>query len=391
MKENSVIIIGAGIAGSSLSYFLGKKQWDICLIDKEKPGNLNIYGNPAVAVYPSFMINNLSYNRLMSLSIKHTWNLLNSLDLESEECQMCGAIDLYDTEEGKKRNSLIHKRSPETNELYRLYNAKKIENLYGIKKKIGFYYELGGWVSPLAVCEKLTRKKNIKKFFGTKVLKINKLYNGWEVLTNNQKFHAKNIVLSSAINIKKFEASKHLSVDASRGQVNWVKHNNKSNTLLALNGYHIPNVGSKSIIGSTYSLNNTNKSISSIDFKKNIKTFTSLSSSSERNHISPNDGWVGFRACSYDRNPYVGKLLDQNRLPLDESVNIDDLSWVDGLYVNTCYNSRGFSFAPYASSCLSELMNDNLTDNGRMTLNYLNPERRFLKSIGLRKKLATKF
>jgi len=391
MKENSVIIIGAGIAGSSLAYYLNKKKWDICLIDKEKPGNLNIYGNPAVAVYPSFMLNNLSYNKLMSLSIKHTWSLLNTLKFSSEECQMCGAIDLYDGDEGEKRNSIIRKRSPETKELYKLYNAKKIESLCGIKKKVGFYYKLGGWVSPLALCVNLTKNKAIKKNFDTKVLKINKLLNGWEVLTNNQKLYAKNIVLSSAIDIKNFEDSKHLSVHSSRGQVNWVKHNNKSNTLLALNGYHIPNVGSKSIIGSTYSLDNTNKFISSLDFKKNIKTFTSLSSGLEPDSMKPDDGWVGFRACSYDRNPYVGKLLDQNRLPQDERVNIDELSWVDGLYVNSCYNSRGFSFATYTSSCLSNLMNDDLSNNEKITLNYLNPERRFLKSIGLKKKLAAKF
>ena len=56
-----------------------------------------------------------------------------------------------------------------------------------------------------------------------------------------------------------------------------------------------------------------------------------------------------------------------------------------GLYINACYGSRGFSFAPLSSLSLANLMDQSLNSDDKFLLGYLNPERRFFRGMGLKK------
>ena len=73
VKEKSVIIVGAGIAGSCTAYHLNQAGWDTTLIDEKKENQMQIYLNPAICVYPKIMLNDSRFNELMNLSIKYVW------------------------------------------------------------------------------------------------------------------------------------------------------------------------------------------------------------------------------------------------------------------------------------------------------------------------------
>jgi glycine/D-amino acid oxidase-like deaminating enzyme len=66
-------------------------------------------------------------------------------------------------------------------------------------------------------------------------------------------------------------------------------------------------------------------------------------------------------------------------------VNPDNLPWLEDFYVASGFGSRGMTFAPYCAFVLSNLINKNLSQEDKETLNYTNPERYRLKKMSLKK------
>ena len=99
------------------------------------------------------------------------------------------------------------------------------------------------------------------------------------------------------------------------------------------------------------------------------------------------ENWVGQRAASFDKKPYVGRVLKtRDGLISPIKYSVEDLDWYEGLFINTCYGSRGFSFAPLASLSLAKFITGNLNNEDKFILNYLNPERQYFKKQGIKKK-----
>jgi tRNA 5-methylaminomethyl-2-thiouridine biosynthesis bifunctional protein len=97
---------------------------------------------------------------------------------------------------------------------------------------------------------------------------------------------------------------------------------------------------------------------------------------------------VAWRASTKDRKPYVGRIFNNQifeKMRIRELAQADRLPWLENLYISSGFGSRGFTFAPYCSSVLANLINDNLSLEDKKTLNYTNPERYRLKKMSLKK------
>ena len=68
-----------------------------------------------------------------------------------------------------------------------------------------------------------------------------------------------------------------------------------------------------------------------------------------------------------------------------ELTKAHQLPWLKNLYIASGFGSRGFTWAPYCTSVLANLINDNLSQEDKKTLNYTNPERYRLKKMSLKK------
>ena len=123
------------------------------------------------------------------------------------------------------------------------------------------------------------------------------------------------------------------------------------------------------------------------DFKKNLKAYQRLTGNQLNQKCLPNNGWVGWRAISPDRNPYVGQVLNTSKELTKNPKSLNDLNWHPNLFVNTGYGSRGYTLAPFVSKCLASKIDASQTAEEEDILNYLNPCRGSLKKLGLRKKI----
>ena len=123
------------------------------------------------------------------------------------------------------------------------------------------------------------------------------------------------------------------------------------------------------------------------DFEKNLKTYRKLSGNEIEKNDTSNTGWVGWRAVTPDRIPYVGQVLKESKELNKIPRSIKDLKWHPNLFINTGYGSRGYTLAPFISKCLASMIDESQTPDEQNILNYLNPSRNSIKKAGLRKKM----
>ena len=84
--------------------------------------------------------------------------------------------------------------------------------------------------------------------------------------------------------------------------------------------------------------------------------------------------WSGDRYTTKQRRPYVGKMLRQVN-------NQIEFKWYDNIFINTFYGSKGFSFAPFLSELLIDLMLNQTKNEDVKFLNYLNPYQNNIKGL----------
>jgi tRNA 5-methylaminomethyl-2-thiouridine biosynthesis bifunctional protein len=155
-------------------------------------------------------------------------------------------------------------------------------------------------------------------------------------------------------------------------------------------GYLIPMDKDKHFFGATYAMNDFDKNVRTRDTKKNIASIMRIHHDFYNHCLSQQSisGRVSWRASSKDRKPFVGRIFDNQllkKMRVRELARADHFPWLKNLYIASGFGSRGFTFAPYCSYVLTNLINDNLSREDKKTLNYTNPERYRLKKMSLKK------
>jgi tRNA 5-methylaminomethyl-2-thiouridine biosynthesis bifunctional protein len=137
-------------------------------------------------------------------------------------------------------------------------------------------------------------------------------------------------------------------------------------------------------------MNDLDKDLRISDTKKNIASIKKIHREFY-NHCEAQEsihGRVAWRASTRDRKPYVGRVFDNQllgKMRVRELARANQLPWLKDLYIASGFGSRGFTFAPYCTSVLANLINNNLSQEDKKTLNYTNPERYRLKKMSLKK------
>ena len=151
-----------------------------------------------------------------------------------------------------------------------------------------------------------------------------------------------------------------------------------------------PLIQDKHVFGATYAMNDYNEDLKTSDTKKNIASIKGIHRKFYNYCESQESiaGRVAWRASTKDRKPYVGRVFDNQlfiKMRVRELAQADQLPWLKNLYIASGFGSRGFTFAPYCTYVLANLINDNLSQEDKKTLNYTNPERYRLKKMSLKK------
>ena len=389
--DKTALIIGAGIAGSSLAYQLAKRNYQVTLLDENNQHEIEIFQNKAAMISPHFMLNNPKYNSLMSKASKYAYDLTKEFNYPKEDALMEGVIKLYENDMADRLIERIVGIGLEKAD-FKYLSKDLIKKKYGIENKAGILFKYAGWVSPNKICSSLINHKNIKFIPKKKVKEIAYKKNLWVTsCDDSNKYAASNLILCNSFALNEISLFKDIDLKKNRGQINWLPSKKKhgSKEIISDSGYLIPDVSGFDVFGSTYDRDNENKNLSMTDFDKNLKTYQRLSGDRIEKNDMPITGWVGWSAVTPDRTPYVGQLLDESKMICNKPRSIQDLKWHPNLFINAGYGSRGYTLAPFISKCLASLIGGSQTSIEEDLLNYLNPCRNRIKKMGLRKKMLS--
>ena len=391
--QKNILIIGAGIAGCSLAHFLANSGWDVTLLESEDNIAQGGSGNPVAAIYPKFMLNDEAYNDFMLKSFTFTTEWISQLGLNEVDYRFDGAIEILEKAYVQKLEINLSKKITDKEDFFSLIN-ESILNKYSIESNSsGFLFYQGGWVNPIALCRQLINHSNIKIITHQKIKSIEKSIDEWTLKTEDQKtFNSSHVAICNALSVNQFDLTQHLHTDAFRGQVNWINSTSfqMPSIVTCDEGYLAPLIQDKHVFGATYAMNDFNEDLRTSDTKKNIASIKSIHRKFY-NYCEAQEsiaGRVAWRASTKDRKPYVGRVFDNQlfrKMRVRELARADQLPWLKNLYIASGFGSRGFTFAPYCTSVLANLINDNLSQEDKKTLNYTNPERYRLKKMSLKK------
>ena len=391
--QKNIVIIGAGITGCSLAHFLANTGWDVTLLESQDDIASGGSGNPVAAIYPKFMLNDKAYNDFMLKSFMFTTAWIDKLGLNKDDYRFDGAIEILEEAYSHKLEINLSGGSVDQEKILTLIDKPILKKYLMNQDLSGLLFHRGGWVNPIGLCRHLVNHSNIKILTNQEIISIEKLNNEWTLKTKDQKiFKSDHVAICNAAYLHQFDLTQHLHTDAFRGQINWVNSTpfQMPSIVICDEGYLAPLMQNKHIFGATYGMNDFNKDLRLSDTKKNIASIKKIHREFHNYCLAQKtiSGRVSWRASTKDRKPYVGRVFNNElfkKMRVRELAQTDQLPWLDNLYVASGFGSRGFTFAPYCTFVLANLINKNLSKDDKETLNYTNPERYRLKKMSLKK------
>ena len=391
--QKNILIIGAGITGCSLAHFLANTGWDVTLVESQDDIASGGSGNPVAAIYPKFMLNDKAYNDFMLKSFMFTTAWIDKLGLNKDDYRFDGAIEILEEAYAHKLEINLSSKSVDQEKFLTLIDKPILKKYLMNQDSSGLLFHQGGWVNPIALCQHLVNHSNIKILTNQEIISIEKLNNEWTLKTKDKKiFNSDHVAICNAAYLHQFDLTQHLHTEAFRGQINWVNSTpfKMPSIVICDEGYLAPPMQNKHIFGATYGMNDFNKNLRLSDTKKNIASIKDIHREFYNYCLAQKtmSGRVSWRASTKDRKPYVGRIFNNElfkKMRVRELAQTDQLPWLDNLYVASGFGSRGFTFAPYCTFVLANLINKNLSKEDKETLNYTNPERYRLKKMSLKK------
>ena len=354
-KEFDYVIIGAGIAGCSLAYFLSKYSKSVLLIDKNE--NVAFGASGAAGAFLSPLLGKPNkFKDLVTKSLIFSTNFYKNNF--PELITNCGTCRIPKNQEDEEKF--------QTYIPYMDFEYKKYEK--------GYFFEIGSVVKSYEICKNLSQ--NVEKLFNYEVEKIEKIE---DLLFINNEVKAKKLFLTTGADISLIE-EKYFDLRAVWGQKidistsTNIEINYHKECSLAKSKDNITSIGAthhrfeKNQIKGSYDLklkniNNLNhddytKTIMQNDIDELLKKANDIK---KLENIKIIDIKIGARASSIDYFPMVGKLIDSKKsfekyphLKNGFQIKNENLEMIENLYVLNGVGGRGFVLSLYIANLLVE-------------------------------------
>lgn len=355
MKKYDYIIIGAGIAGCSLSYFLKKESKSVLLIDKNKDVAFGASGAAGAFLSPLLGKSN-NFKTLVTEALKFSTDIYKKEF--SQFLDNCGTCRIpKNKDEDNKFQSYIP---------FMDFEFEKFED--------GYFFKVGSTIKPYEICKALS--SDVEKLFDYEVLKIEQKDDFWII---NNEIKANRLFLATGADISLI-SEPYFDIRAVWGQ----KIDVKTSTKVDIN-YHKECSLSKSnngivSIGATHNRFSEDMSDSSYNLKlKNInlidhneKTLQIMKNDTKEllekansikklEDIELLDVKIGARASSVDYFAMVGLLVDSKKsfekyphIKNGTHIKNENLEVIKNLYTLNGVGGRGFVLSLYLAHNLVE-------------------------------------
>ena len=349
IKGLKVAVIGSGIAGCTVSYFLSKQGIEVDLYEQEEDICSGASSHELLVTYPRLSAHDTPYGRFNLHAYVFATNFYESL--QTSAWQKTGVLVLnHDSDSNKKQDSLIQSRND--NIIFEALDSKEASKIAGIELTTpAMLYRDAGYILPKQICEELIEHPNINLQLSTTVQKVIESGNKVSLIIDDKTEEYDFVCLCAGSDTDKIYKLEGFS--KKRGQVTHINSRDKFSDInlpICGKGYISPEINNIHVVGSSYSDIDT-LDVLEEEHQHNLDNLKVIQN--EQAEIKA--GKVGFRAVSKDHMPVVG---NQGRI-----------------FVNTCHGSRASVTAPICAEIVSSLISGKAPPLEKRELDSLSPNR----------------
>ena len=363
------LVIGAGLAGTSVAARLAARGWQVTLIDGASGAGLGASGNHAGVLRPLPSLDDNRLARLTRAGSLYGAHMLDQLLARGLPVRWdaCGVLHLArDADHQRKQADIVaaHAYPPA---YLRFVSRQEASALAGWPVDSGgWWFPRGGWVQPHSLCRAnlATSPDLIRCLFSREVARIDHIDGLWQAHAAGGVLIAAApvLILATGASRRRFPVTEALPVGSARGQVAHlpVAPPALPKVVVCRGGYVSPPIDGVVCAGATFSMADPNPDWCVDDHAANLATLDAiLPGYSAAHRHAPPQGRVGFRPTSPDRLPMVGAV--PLAAPAAAGASLTDLPRYPGLSVVSGFGARGLVWAELVAETLaSQLEGDPL-------------------------------
>lgn len=381
VDNKQAIVVGAGLAGCCVAYSLARRGWHVTVLDSHSTVAQGASGNHRTILFPMTSAYRAPLTEYMLTAFLYASRFYQQCIKRWSVGDFSGILQFSRATKKPKAEADLAKWLLAYPELGRLVDAQQASELSGVEcHSGGVFIPNTGWIDSPLLCERLIQQAGIRFIPNTSVDSLYYDAGQWSIAGHT----APVVVLANGFSANQFIQTRHLSIQAIRGQMTEIKaseHSSKQKIPLCGDGHIVPQHGGVHAIGATYGPMLQDKSDDAI----NVATIQNLPAQLNiSNQVMSH--WEGIRGATTDHLPLVGAIADAS-LFVDrfKSLHRDRNRWVasggdylQGLFIASGFASRGVTTIPISAEYLAGLINNDPSCLPRHLVQAISPARCFV-------------
>ena len=392
VTEKRAIVIGGGLAGTTVSHSLARRGWHVTLIERHEELAQEASGNHSGVILPRLTADMGCDGQFYLSAFLHTVQWLNELKKRDETLPWfaSGVLQLED----EKRMAQLQRLSL-PKEIVEFCDTARTSELSGITVESGgLFFPMAGWAEPPALCRWLSgdQRNNINTIMHQEALRLERVNGEWQAFNTegNVITAAPVAIVANGYDAERLLGNDTMTLQKVRGQIAYTPATPQSSQLktpICYDGYLIPAHKGLHCTGATYDVNNESTEIKKEDQTQIIKALRDTLPAFDAQ--SPSGGRTAFRTSTQDHLPIIGPAPDldfyrehyhdlhhgkpAHRYPVAQ--------YQPNLFVTTGHGSRGLVTCPMAANIIAAALNGETLPLPSDLLDGVHPARLMVRNL----------
>ncbi len=388
-KTTQAIVIGAGLAGCTVSHTLAEQGWQITLIERQPQIAQEASGNHAGVVMPRLTADMSAAGRFYLSAFLHTTHWLNQLKKRDPTLPwfQSGVVQLCDDRQQQRMQKL---RLPA--EVLEICDTEMASQRCGMKtKRGGLFFPGGGWLEPPALCQWLLddQDAHINRLLNQSALTLKRDNDEWQVSGENGVIaQAETVIIANGYDAEHLLDTDSFTLQKVRGQLAYLAATPQSQRLkipVCYDGYIIPSHKGLHCVGASYDIDDDDTEVRPESEQQVLSKLTEEFAGFEKPEVA--SGRVAFRTSTQDHLPLIGpvpnlKFYQQNYNDLQHgkpAYYYPKAEYLPNIFLSLGHGSRGFITTPMAAEFISTCSTNSITALSNTLLSTTHNSRFFIR------------
>lgn len=392
------LIIGGGLAGTTVCAALANRNWHVTVIDRHSTLAAEASGNANAILMPRLSVDHDRQAQLTLQGYFYSLRYLHKLETNTKEnlWHPCGVIQIPRDQAQWQRMQTITSQEKLPDKLLQTVSKQEASDLCGCSlAHAGWYFPSAGWVVPKLMCDAILKQhENIKFKSGEEIAALENHNGIWHALNNDGTIVEKAdvVIIANALSAANLEQTHWCKLYPKRGQITLIPEhasNIQPKKIICADAYITPLLDHHLVAGASFISNDTEIDIRAEEHRQNLQKIQNIIPGFLPPQADSLNGRAAIRAASADRLPIVGpvakaKSFKQNFIKAALGANNIRYSapeYFDGLYIASGFGSRGMAWIPICAEALACIINNEPKPLSQSLSNAIHPNRILMKQL----------